>query len=134
MIPVIIKVAQNFSDLDLNFTFHPIKKDVNKLVGDMAVISSLKNLILTNFNERLFQPNIGSNVRRLLFEPLDDITAAVLENEIKQTIINFEPRVSIDSISVYTNIEQNAYNVTIQFSILNKTEPITIKFMLERIR
>jgi phage baseplate assembly protein W len=70
------QIVRQYSDLDLNFTIHPVKKDINRNIGEMAVINSVKNLILTNHYERPFQPDICSNVRRLLCENLDNITAA----------------------------------------------------------
>ena len=80
MATVTTNISTAFSDLDLNFTIHPVKKDINRYTNETAVINSIKNLILTNHYERLFQPNIGSNVRRLLFENMDTITATTLEN------------------------------------------------------
>ena len=60
------QIVRQYSDLDLNFTIHPVKKDINRNLGERAVINSVKNLILTNHYERPFQPNIGSNIRKLL--------------------------------------------------------------------
>jgi phage baseplate assembly protein W len=98
------------------------------------VINSIKNLILTNHYERLFQPNIGSNVRRLLFENMDTITATTLENEIKQTIRNYEPRANISVIAVSPDYDNNGFKVYMEFYVVNRTSPITINFFLERIR
>jgi phage baseplate assembly protein W len=98
------------------------------------VINSIKNLILTNHYERPFQPNIGSNVRRLLFENMDTITATTLENEIKQTIQNYEPRANISVIAVSPDYENNGFTVYMEFYVVNRTSPITINFFLERIR
>ena len=126
--------TREFSDLDLNFRIHPIKKDINRVTGDMAVINSIKNLILTNHYERPFQPNIGSNVRRLLFENMDNITASSIENEIKQTVTNYEPRVSITRINAVADFDKNGFRVEMEFFVINKTTPITINFFLERIR
>jgi phage baseplate assembly protein W len=126
--------ARKYSDLDLNFTIHPIKKDINRHVDEMAVINALKNLILTNHYERPFQPDIGSNVRKLLFENLDIVTAAALENEIVQTIQNYEPRVQILELFVTPNYDNNAFGVEMTFNIINRTEPVTISFLLERLR
>ena len=86
MATVTTNIAREYSDIDLNFTIHPVKKDINRHVGDMAVINSIKNLVLTNHYERPFQPDIGSNIRRLLFENMDTITASSIEREIEQTI------------------------------------------------
>ena len=134
MANITVQKTRQYSDLDLNFTVHPVKKDINIYKDEMAVINALKNLILTNYYERPFQPDLGSNVRKLLFEHMDIITAAALEKEIEQTITNFEPRVQILDISVAPNDEKNSYGVTMRFNVVNRTEPVTISFLLERIR
>ena len=127
-------INRQYSDLDLNFTIHPVKKDINIWKDEQAVIHAVRNLLVTSHYERPFQPDLGSNIRRLLFEPLDNITATSLEREIIQTITNFEPRVRIIDLDVSTNDERNAFEVYIQFDIINRTEPITIRFLLQRIR
>lgn len=134
MATVTTNILSAFSDLDLNFTIHPVKKDINRHTNETAVINSIKNLILTNHYERLFQPNIGSNVRRLLFENMDTITATTLENEIKQTIRNYEPRANISVIAVSPDYDNNGFKVYMEFYVVNRTSPITINFFLERIR
>jgi len=134
MATITTQVSREYRDLDLNFIIHPIKKDINKLVGEMAVINSIKNLILTNHYEKPFQPDIGSNVRKLLFETMDNITASALEREITQTIQNYEPRVSIISVSVIPKFDENLFSVKMEFLIINRTEPVTISFQLERLR
>jgi len=70
-------VIRSYKDLDLNFAIHPIKKDINKVIGENAVIASLRNLLLTAQFERPFQPYLGGNIKALLFEPLDVITAKI---------------------------------------------------------
>jgi phage baseplate assembly protein W len=134
MATVTTQKTRKYSDLDLNFTIHPIKKDINKHVEEMAVINALKNLILTNHYERPFQPDLGSNVRRLLFENLDVVTAAALEQEIFQTIKNYEPRVEILELFVSPRYDDNVFGVEMTFNIINRTEPVTISFLLERLR
>lgn len=134
MATVTTDIVRDFKDLDLNFTIHPVKKDINKTIGPMAVVSSIKNLILTNYYERPFQPQIGSNVRGLLFENLDSITATVIKNEIVRTIQNYEPRVVVNDINVTADYDNNGFKVYLEFSIVNQTSPITINFFLERIR
>lgn len=134
MATVSTNIAREYSDLDLNFTIHPVKKDINRNVGDLAVINSIKNLILTNHYERPFQPDVGSNVRRLLFENMDNITASSIENEIKQTIANYEPRVNVTKISATADFDNNGFKVMLEFFVVNRTTPITINFFLERIR
>lgn len=123
-----------FKDLDLNFTIHPIKKDINVHIKEYAVINSVKNLLLTNFYERPFKPELGSNVRRLLFENVDSLTASQLERAITETIENYEPRVKIKNIIITPYSDVNKYNVELQFYIINVPTPVTIRFFLERIR
>ena len=129
-----IDSTRNFIDLDLNFAIHPIRKDINTHKAEYAVINSVKNLILTNHFERPFQPEIGSNIRRLLFENIDVILAAQIEREIEETITNFEPRVQISSVVAVAAPEENGYKIRLEFFVINNPDPITINFFLERIR
>ena len=71
-------VTRQYRDLDLNFTIHPLRKDVNKNLDEVAIVNSIKNIVSTNHYEKPFQPDFGSNVRRMLFESLDNITASAL--------------------------------------------------------
>tara|TARA_Y100001937_G_scaffold128060_1_gene202280 strand:- start:827 stop:1231 length:405 start_codon:yes stop_codon:yes gene_type:complete len=134
MATVRTNISRTFSDLDLNFTKHPVRKDVNTLTAERAVIGAVKNLILTNHYERPFQPDLGSNLRRMLFENMDNIQAAALEREIGEVINNFEPRASVKNIAVNPKYDENGYEVELTFFIQNLTAPVTINFFLERIR
>jgi phage baseplate assembly protein W len=129
-----IDSTRNFIDLDLNFAIHPIRKDINTHKAEYAVINSVKNLILTNHFERPFQPEVGSNIRRLLFENVDVILAAQLEREIEETVNNFEPRVQVSSIIASPAPDENGYKVIMEFFVINNPDPIKINFFLERIR
>ena len=134
MATVKIESDRIFRDLDLNFTIHPVKLDVNTHKDEFAIINSIKNLILTNYYERLFQPQIGSGLRGLLFEPIDSLVAASIEREIVETINNFEPRASVSSVAAVPSPDENRYNIRLEFFIINDSNPITINFFLERIR
>lgn len=134
MATTFIDSVRNFRDLDLNFAIHPITKDVNIYKAEYAVINSVKNLILTNHFEKPFQPEVGSNIRRLLFENVDSIIAAQIEREIEETITNFEPRVQISSVVAVHAPEENGYKIRLEFFVINNPDPITINFFLERIR
>jgi hypothetical protein len=126
--------VRTFKDLDLNFTAHPVKKDVSKRTDEYAITNSIKNLVLTNFYERPFQPTIGSNVRRLLFDNLDVLTASSLEREIAECIKNFEPRAQVIRVDAQPDPDNNRYQIELQFFIVNLTVPVTINFYLERVR
>lgn len=125
---------RTFKDLDLNFTIHPIKKDINKHINEYAIINSVKNLVSTNFYEKPFRPEIGSGIRNLLFENVDPIISARLERAIVETITNYEPRVSVSSIRATAYPDENLYSISLEFFIINNPSPITIDFFLERIR
>ena len=134
MATVNLNVARTYKDLDLLFTVHPVKKDINKHTAEMAIINSIKNLILTGHYERPFQPDIGSNVRKYLFEQMDSITASSLEREIEQVIENYEPRATIIKVVAEADYDNNGYSITMEFLINNQTQPISITFFLERVR
>lgn len=125
---------RTFSDLDLNFTKHPITKDVSRKTGYNAIIASIKNLVYTNFYERPFNPRLGSNIRAMLFEPLDPITGTVLQKELKILIENYEPRVSVRDVQVVADYDRNAYQVTLTFFTINSTEPLRTVLFLNRLR
>lgn len=134
MATVASNISRVYKDLDLNFNIHPIKKDINKHTAERAVINSIKNLMLTNFYERPFRPNLGSNVRSLLFEPLDSGTASLLEIAIRDVIKNYEPRARINRLYVEADFENNGFKTEMEFFVLNLTTPLTINFFLERAR
>jgi phage baseplate assembly protein W len=134
MATVNIDSTRNFKDLDLSFAIHPVRKDVNIHKAEYAVINSVKNLILTNHYEKPFRPQIGSNIRKLLFENIDSIIAAQIERAVVETINNFEPRVSVSEITAIPDPDNNRYKLQLEFFVINQTTPITINFFLERIR
>jgi phage baseplate assembly protein W len=123
-----------YSDLDLTFNRIPVTNDVAMSYDEQAVVRSVRNLLLTNKYDRLFQPQIGSNLTKLLFENVDQLTASLLSNEISNTISNFEPRVSIQSIVVTPYEDKNAYNVSMTFFIGNNSTPTTVNLLLQRSR
>lgn len=129
-----IPTLRSFRDLDLNFTNHPIRKDVNSFSNEYAIINSVKNLIFTQHYERPFQPSLGSNLRRMLFEQIDAITAAQIEREITEVVRNFEPRADISKVIARPSPDQNRYDVQVEFFLINNPNPVTINFFLERIR
>jgi phage baseplate assembly protein W len=134
MATVTIPTERTFRDLDLNFQIHPIRKDINVHKNEFAIINSIKNLILTNHYEKPFQPEIGSNIRRLLFENVDAFTAAQIQREIEETINNFEPRAQVSRVTAVASPDENRYNIELEFFVINSANPITINFFLERVR
>lgn len=123
-----------FTDLDFGFTKHPITKDVGLKTRENAIIQSVKSLVMTNYNERLFNPSFGSNVNRMLFEPVDPISASIINKEIVNVIKNFEPRVRIDKVTVVPIQSEDGYNVTVKFYVNNSLKPLSVALFLNRLR
>lgn len=123
-----------YTDIDLNFKAHPVTGDILKLKDDAAIVASVSNLLQTDYYSRLFQHNIGSDLRKILFEPIDDFTAIRLKDSIEQVIGNYEPRATVESLFVAPNYDELRYDITLTLSIVNLTNPITLNFFLERIR
>ena len=127
--------AQVFSDLNLIFVAHPLTGDITKLTNIEAVKRSVRNLINTNFYERPFHPEIGSNVRAVLFEPVSPIIEDILSRHIQDVIENFEPRVELININSKARLDENAYTVTIEFFVRNSPSGVqTVNLFLERLR
>jgi phage baseplate assembly protein W len=123
-----------FSDLDLNFTAHPVTKDISRRYDENAIKASLKNLILTSNYERPFHSEIGSQVRALLFEPATPMTRVLLERSIEDLVTNFEPRVQLISVQANVSEDNNAVYIGVEFKIVNTERPLTLELVLERTR
>lgn len=123
-----------WSDFLTNFNRHPETDQLARLTNSETIKRSLRNLILTEKNERLFQPDVGSNINRILFEDMSPQTAIVLEQYIMETITNYEPRAGNVRVFVEPDEFNNAYNVSIVFSIINNSDPVVLNLSLDRVR
>src|SRR5210317_152469 len=128
------RATRIYKDLDLNFGRNTVTNDVNKLTDVEAVKRSVRNLINTSHFERPFHPEIGSNVRALLFEPMTPLTALNLQRKIEEVLNNFEPRIKLVQILAEPDIDRNRYAVSISFYVIGVTNPITVETFLERLR
>lgn len=126
--------APIFSDVSDTFAPHPVTGDLLLVTGISSVVQSVMNLVQTNHYDVPFHPEIGGNVRRLLFELADPTTAGLLADEIKNVINNFEPRAQVTNIQVQSTNSGDGYNVTITFNIVSNPAPVTVQFFLERLR
>jgi phage baseplate assembly protein W len=123
-----------FSDLDLNFTKHPVTKDITRRYDDNAIKQSVKNLLLTRNFERPFHSEIGSPIRQLLFDNPGPMFNVMLKRAVIDVINNFEPRVNIIDVRVDDYSDRNEVYVTLEFTIVNTERPITLDLALERTR
>ena len=124
----------DYSDLDLNFMMNPSTGDINILTGEQDIKRAVRNLIMTNFYERKFQSYIGSDVNALLFDLATPLTAVYLKDAIANVINNFEPRVSLQNVIVTADPDNNAFNVKLEYTILNRNLPVVSTVFLERLR
>ncbi len=129
------KTVKVWKDIDMKFTNHPLTNDVNRTFDVESVKRSVKNLILTDYGERPFQPWIGSNIKALLFEQMDPFTISVLKDQIKILLENFEPRVIFYNLEI-NDLDSNELRVTIYFTLVNSIsgEVFSIDTFLERIK
>ena len=123
-----------YKDLDLDFGRNTVTNDVNKLTDVEAVKRSVRNLINTNHFERPFHPEIGGNIRALLFENMTPLTALNLQRKIDEVLSNFEPRAKITQIIADPDIDRNGYRIEIRFYVIGIQNPIVVETFLERLR
>jgi len=123
-----------YSDFDLNFIAHPVRKDVVRVTDIESIKRSVINLLLTNFYERPFKPELGSRVRELLFENFTPFTEELIEKAILETLENHEPRVRVNAIEVKGSPDENGFRVMIRFFIVNVADPVELNTFLERVR
>lgn len=123
-----------YSDIDFTFTKKPVIGDVALSYDELAVVRSIRNLLLTKHYERPFNPDIGSNIDAILFEPISPVTATSLEKEVELVIKNYEKRAKLKEIIIVPYPDKNAYDITISFYIENATLPTSVTLLLERNR
>jgi phage baseplate assembly protein W len=123
-----------YSDFLTNFNVHPDSKQLMTVKDEVAVMRSIKSLLLTNKYERLFQPSLGSNLRNFLFEDISRQTQASIQNAIRETIRNHEPRANIIDVIATGYPDQNGYVVTIIFYLRSIENAVTLNIPLIRVR
>ncbi len=128
------RATRIYTDLDLDFGRNVVTNDVNKLSDVEAVKRSVRNLINTSHYERPFHPEIGSNVRSILFEPVSPLTALNLQRKVQEVLDNFEPRIKLVQIIARPDIDRNRYDLRIMFYVVGNAQPVTVETFLERLR
>lgn len=131
---IVSKTTDLFSDFAMNLDIHPNTHDVVRIRNEQSITSSIKNLLLTDYYERPFQPTIGSSVRHQLFEIPSLLTAISLQTAIEDTLKNHEPRIQVNSVVVQPSDDMLTYNVTLNYTLINSTTPVSLTMFLDRIR
>ena len=129
------QVSKTFKDISMSFRANPVSSDLIGLKDENAISRSIRNLVLTAPGERFFNQNLGSRVSQSLFENLDEITASIIKDEIKNTILNHEPRVRISDVDVRPNFDSSQFDVVIKYSIVGvEVLPQQLSFALQPTR
>lgn len=113
---------------------NPLTDDVAIKTDANAILQSVKHLLNTNFYERPFRPDVGTNIRKILFEPVDHITTELLKNGIFETLTNWEPRINVQDVIVTDMPDSNSYDIRIIYSMLLEDTPKEISVTLRRLR
>lgn len=128
------KKTEFFSDFVSSFVVTPMGNQLAKVVNEKSVNQSLKNLLLTDLGERLFQPNIGSDISYLLFEPNLRENYDMVETFIRSTVKNYEPRAEIQEVVFNEPDNEHELDITIYYNLINNPEIITFNLLLKRVR
>ena len=123
-----------FKDLNLDFQQNAATKDIQKLTDIEAVKRSVRNLISTNHYEKPFHPEVGSNLRGMLFELMTPQMNHVITKQIENLINNYEPRCRLVQVHTQPMFDRNGYSVQISFRVNNHQEPVIVESFLERLR
>jgi phage baseplate assembly protein W len=123
-----------YQDWFTRVLFEKDTKDASMITNEDAVKQSIINIMLTNVGEKLYNPAFGSEINKMLFENVTPQTSATLGNLIRTAIDNYEPRARIIDVVVSPSPDNNAYTVSVVFSVINKTEPVSLEFLLNRVR
>ena len=122
-----------FVDLDFNFKTYS-SKDVKTKIGENAIKQSIKNLLMTDTYEKPFEPQFGSGLQNILFEPITPTSAFTLKTLIEDTLNKYEPRIFLESTSVVANEDRHRYDIIIKFSMIQAETSKSVEFFLERLR
>ena len=128
------KAKEIYADFHTDFTLSPVNFDIARKTDEEVVKQSLRNLLLTSKGERLFQPGLGSNIRRLLFENFDPASIETAKQEISSLIRFNEPRCNLIGVDILTGYDENTVVINILFNVINRETPVSFNITLTRIR
>ena len=129
------RVSQSFKDISMSFGSNPLTNDLIAIKNANAISRSVRNIVMTIPGEKPFNPDFGSNVRNLLFENMDSVSAGLIVDEIRTSIQNFEPRVELMTVEALPDFDNNSYDVNIVYDIIGADiPPQELQFALESTR
>jgi len=129
------RVSQGFRDISMSFQRHPLNDDLIALKNEQAIARSVRNIVFTVPGDKFFNEDFGSRVSEVLFENIDNISANLIKQEIKQSITAYEPRVILLSVEVNPEFDNNEFNVKITYKIVGAdVPPQELQFVLQQTR
>ena len=129
------RVSRGFKDISMTFQANPLNNDLIAIKNENAIARSIRNIVFTLPGEKYFNPNFGSRISKVLFENIDDITASVIVDEIKESIRNYEPRVELLDVEAFPNFDNNQFDVNITYEIIgSEIPPQELQFALQPTR
>ena len=129
------RVSQGFKDISMTFQSNPLNNDLIVIKNVNAIARSIRNIVLTTPGEKFFDPDFGSNVSRLLFENVDDITASQIQEEIEFSINNYEPRVKLLNVKVIADNDNASFDTIITYEVIGaNVPPQALEFALQSTR
>ena len=129
------RVSQAFKDISMTFQSNPLNSDLIAIKNENAIARSLRNIVFTTPGEKFFNESFGSRITESLFENIDDITATVIVDEIRESIDNYEPRVEVDDVKAFPDYENNSFDVTITYDVIGSEIPTQeLQFVLQSSR
>jgi len=129
------RVSQSFKDISMTFQSNPLNDDLIAIKNENAIARSIRNIVFTTPGEKFFNQSFGSRITESLFENIDEITATVIVDEIRQSIDNYEPRVEVDDVKAFPDYENNSFDVTITYDVIGSEIPTQeLQFVLQSSR
>ena len=129
------RVSQGFKDISMTFQSNPLNDDLIALKNENAIARSIRNIVFTLPGEKFFNPSFGSDISASLFENIDDITGGIIEDQIRQSINNYEPRVNLMEVRTNPNFDNNAFDVTVTYEVVGADiPPQELEFVLQPTR
>ncbi len=129
------RISRGFKDISMTFKVNPLNDDLIAIKNETAIARSIRNIVMTIPGERFFQPSFGSGINKILFSNMDEISASILEDEIKNSIQNYESRVKLRSLKVSPNFDNNSFDTVITYDIIGAdVSPQQLQFALQSAR
>ena len=129
------RVSQGFKDISMSFQSNPLNDDLIGLKNENAIARSVRNIVFTVPGEKFFNPRFGSDVSEVLFENINEITASTIEDQIRLSINNYEPRVELISVEAIPNYDNNQFDTSVTYKIIGiDIPPQELQFVLQPTR